>query len=423
MPDAPELKLAELVERETLEELRHLFERVTGVPMVFTDAEHWPIVSVQNPLLFCGTLVRSEDGSTVCLRRRKWDTPEPDVEERLREANRSREWVTHRCNGDFRDTAVPVVVEGQTIGFVVFARTRLETPDTDVFRRMAEGAGMSPDIGERVARCALVMPEDRVGAVAGLLRVIASLVASAAYESLRLQQVLKLEKLRDEITHMIVHDLRTPLTSIIGGLDLVLSSEYDPEITHEFVPLARGSAGMLLDMVNTLLDINNMESGEMKLEIETVDVAGLLEEALDQVRGLAKERGHTLTADLGPTCGAVDADQEKLLRVAVNLLGNAIKFTQDGGDIQLAAACDDDGVTLSVIDNGPGIPEEYRERIFEKFGQVETRNAGHKHSTGLGLTFCKMVAEAHGGRIWVDSEVGKGSTFSVYLPRRQQTSA
>ncbi len=421
MPPAPPLKLEALVERETLESLRRLFERVTGVPMVFTDAEHRPIVSVEDPLRFCGTLVRSEDGSTLCLRRSKWDIPEAEVEEALRQTDLHQETVTHRCTGGFRDTAVPVVVEGQTIGFVVFARTRVEPPDIESFRAMASEAGMAPEVGEAVARRALVMSSEQVSDLAALFRVIAGLVAGAAYDSLRLQQVLRLEKLRDELTHMIVHDLRTPLTSIIGGLDLILSSEYDPAILQEFVPLAHGSAAMLLEMVNTLLDINKMESGQMELQVAPVDLRELADTAVDRVRGLAAERRHSLTTETCEGCTVVDADGEKLSRVLINLLGNAIKFTQDGGTIVLRVACDEDGVTLSVADNGPGIPEEYRERIFEKFGQVDTAGARRRHSTGLGLTFCKMVAEAHGGRVWVDSEVGKGSTFSVFIPYERPT--
>ncbi len=112
------------------------------------------------------------------------------------------------------------------------------------------------------------------------------------------------------------------------------------------------------------------------------------------------------------------ADQDKLGRTLVNLLGNAIKFTRQGGVITLTARHDapQREVIFSVSDTGEGIPKEAFERIFEKFGQVETRQGGRKMSTGLGLTFCKMTVEAHGGRIWVEGELGKGSTFSFTLP-------
>jgi signal transduction histidine kinase len=260
------------------------------------------------------------------------------------------------------------------------------------------------------------MPPERIQDIAGFLQVITELVARAAYDTLRARQILELEKLRDDLIHMIVHDLRTPLTSILGGLETVVDTDYDPELTREFVPIAHASAVTLLEMVNTLLDINKMESGQMKLHLEDVDVGQVAATALDQVRGLAREHRHNLESAIDDACGTVRADGELLRRVMVNLLGNAIKFTPDGGEIRLEAGCHDGEVRVAVSDNGPGIPPEYQERIFQKFGQVETRKAGRKHSTGLGLTFCRMVAEAHGGRIWVDSEVGKGSTFTIAIP-------
>src|SRR5439155_23153720 len=126
----------------------------------------------------------------------------------------------------------------------------------------------------------------------------------------------------------------------------------------------------------------------------------------------------TLNQEIAPDVETVYADEEKLIRTLVNLLGNAIKFTPVGGSVALTVRRSERGRALlfSVRDTGEGIPAEAFERIFEKFGQVESRQAGRKMSTGLGLTFCKMVLEAHGGRIWVESELGKGSTFRCAVP-------
>jgi signal transduction histidine kinase len=276
---------------------------------------------------------------------------------------------------------------------------------------------MAPEQGEAVANAALVMPRERVAQVAEMLQMLAGLVASAAYDSLRARQVIELEGLRDALIHMIIHDLRTPLTSIIGGLQTVVDTEYEEEITREFVPTALSSADVLLEMVNTLLDINKMESGQMQLELAPLDIVALAAAAVGQVQDLARTRGQDLRNEVTQDCPGISADAEKVRRVLVNLTSNAIKFTPDGGFITVRAACDDEGLLLSVADNGPGIPEEYREKIFEKFGQVEGRKS-RLPSTGLGLTFCRMVAEAHGGHIWVESTVGEGSTFYVRLPRQ-----
>ncbi len=412
-----QLKLAELVPVATLERLRALFESVTGVPVVFTDSEGVPLTDIEDPLKYCGGLVCGDYG-TLCLRRRKWDVPEPAVEAALREEREGDKPIQHHCRGGFRDTAAPIVVADEAVGYAVFARSLPAEPNLDKFRRLAVEGGMPPEVGEQVAHAALVMPRERIAEVAEFLHIIAGLVARAAYDSILAQRILELEELRDSLIYMIVHDLRTPLTSIIGGLQLVVDADYEQRLTEEFVLAGLVSAKRLLELVNTLLDINKMEKGELELDLDEVDFNQLAEEAGKQLGGLVIEHNHDLKLDLDRRCPSIWADAEKLRRVIVNLLGNAIQFTPGGGHIRLQSHCTGDMLQFSVSDDGPGIPDQEQDRIFEKFGQAETRREGHKYSTGLGLTFCKMVAEAHGGRIWVDSELGKGSTFSVSIPAR-----
>lgn len=415
MPTNPLLEM-NLVPLETLERLRRLFEVVTGVPLVFTDHNGKPVTQVDEPLCFCGSLLSADTPGTVCLRRTKWDEPEPEVEQALRLAGETGQVLQHRCRGGFRDTAAPIIVEGEIIGYAVFARSLPEQPDLQRFRDLAVEGGVAPEVGESVAQHALIMSREQIAAVGEFLHIITGLVASAAYETIRARQVLELEKLRDDLIHMIVHDLRTPLTSIIGGLQTVVDTEYDCEITQEFVPMAISGANTLLEMVNTLLDVNKMESGQMMLELADIDFGETVRVALEQVEGLAREHEDKVDTALADDCPTIRADAEKLRRVLINLVGNAVKFTPDGGTITVGSSCDEAGLTFWVQDTGPGIPPEYRERIFEKFGQVDGEGRHRKNSTGLGLTFCKLVAEAHGGRIWVESEQGRGSTFYVFIP-------
>lgn len=409
------MNLGEVVPRETLDRLAAVFRAATAVPIVFTDPDGVPLTPVEDPLCFCSSLVRQE--GTLCLRRKRWDIPEERVEKAILLQHTGGQPIQHRCLGGFADAAVPVVVEGRNIGYAVFARSRTEKPDPEEFRRLAQRGGMEPEVGDQVAAHTLVMSPEQIRTVAELLQVITGLVATAAYDTLRARRIMELERLRDDLTHMIVHDLRTPLTAIIGGLQTIEQTDYEPEMVHEFVPISLSSAEALLEMVNTLLDISKMESGEMTLSREEVSFGKIAQAAVDQVRGLARERNHRLEVDVSAAQEPILADPEKLRRTATNLVGNALKFTPDGGLIRLTATCDESGLTFSVSDSGPGIAPQYHARIFEKFGQVEERKAGRKNSTGLGLTFCKMVAEAHGGRIWVESEVGKGSKFSVFIPR------
>jgi signal transduction histidine kinase len=245
-------------------------------------------------------------------------------------------------------------------------------------------------------------------------------LARQAMSQLRLRRSLKeqreLETLRDSLTHMIVHDLRTPLTSLLTGLQTLTRVGELNALQTELLELSARGGQTLLGMINDLLDIDKLEDGSLKLEYATLSVESLVRQAVQQVAPLAAETGIALRSD--SEADRVSADEEKLVRTLVNLLANAIKFTPAGGTVCLSVCPDgtEKALRFSVTDTGEGIPAEAFERIFEKFGQVESRYAGRRMSTGLGLTFCKMVVEAHGGRIWVESELGKGSTFTFTIP-------
>ena len=229
------------------------------------------------------------------------------------------------------------------------------------------------------------------------------------------EQLQKLEVLRDDLTHMIVHDLRTPLTNIIGNLQTLQDADYDRELTQEFVPVALEAGQTLLGMVNDLLDISKMEAGQMALEITEFPVAVVVEAALGSVRCLAAQKNLEVSADVTPPDLRLHADEDKIRRALTNILGNAVKFTREGA-VRVHARGENGGVLISVADTGEGIPQADRERVFEKFSQVELRSGGRQMSTGLGLAFVRLAIEAHGGTAWVESEIGKGSTFCISLP-------
>lgn len=231
------------------------------------------------------------------------------------------------------------------------------------------------------------------------------------------EELHRLDRLKDDLTHMIVHDLRTPLTSIITGLQTLQSLGALDELQDEMLTMSLDGGQTLLRMINDLLDISKMEDGSLKLVMEPLQPEMLVTEAIQVLSLLAQSRGHVLRAEITPGLPILRADHDKVHRTLVNLLANACKFTPDGGTITISVHdASHNSLLFSVHDTGEGIPRESFDRIFEKFGQVETRQSGHKHSTGLGLTFCKMAVEAHGGRIWVESELGEGSTFHFILP-------
>ena len=236
------------------------------------------------------------------------------------------------------------------------------------------------------------------------------------------EELKQAQEARDALAHMIVHDMRTPLTNVISGLQTVQTLGDDaPDLREEFVEGALSGANRLLTMVNDLLDISKMESGEMALHRERFAVSRVFDDAARTVDALIRDTNLTLRREEETDSPLfVHADREKTRRVLVNLLGNAIKFTPHGGAITLRAEPDPaapDQVRLSVADTGTGIAPEHQARIFDKFYQVKPgASTGGVASTGLGLSFCKLAVEAHGGTIGVESAPGKGSRFFFTLP-------
>lgn len=227
----------------------------------------------------------------------------------------------------------------------------------------------------------------------------------------------ELESLRDSLTHMIIHDLRTPLTTVKGFIQFleITDGQNLSEDGRESVRMATGATDTLVEMVSSLLDVSRMESGEMKLNLAECDLVSVARDVLGKMESL--RGGRTLSLVTKGESVLLTCDSDLISRILQNLLGNALKFTPPNSEIRVGIEPGGGIVRVFVADNGPGIPPEYHEKIFEKFGQVEARSQKQKHSTGLGLTFCKLAVEAHGGQIGVDSEVGEGSTFWFEVPQ------
>lgn len=251
-----------------------------------------------------------------------------------------------------------------------------------------------------------------------LLRVRNAYYAKRLYDQVQedLAKLRDLELLRDNLTNMIVHDMRSPLMGITGYLD-ILETRAGEKLNPDDLTIlrdARSSGMVLVGMVNSLLDISRLEQGKMPLNATKPDIDGLIQDALDSLGSLAKQVSIIYQKQSKPVLVCCDAGL--VTRVIANLLGNAIKFTQVGKKVAVSVERNGDGVKVSVADTGHGIPREYHKKIFEKFGQVDIQQQKKMYSTGLGLTFCKLAIEAHGGKIGVESEVDKGSTFWFSLP-------
>ena len=231
------------------------------------------------------------------------------------------------------------------------------------------------------------------------------------------RRLRELERLRDDLTYMIVHDLRTPLTSLLTGLQTVPLVGDLNDTQGEMLQIATDGGETLLGMINDLLDVEKMEQESVPLDKTFLSPETLISQAIQQVTLLAAAEELTLTPEVASNTLQFAGDEDKLRRTLVNLIGNAIKFTPRGGTVTVGVSCGPENSLLFFVrDTGEGIPADALGRIFEKFGQVENRQAGRKMSTGLGLTFCKLAVEAHGGRIWAESTPSVGSVFFFTLP-------
>lgn len=231
------------------------------------------------------------------------------------------------------------------------------------------------------------------------------------------EQLQKLETLQEDLTHMIVHDLRTPLTSILGALDLVSRNDENVELRHEMLAMAAHASEAMMGLISDLLDVAKLENSTPDLQLAAVSLGEVMTQVRDLTAGSALERGLSLEMPPPDPPLQVRADADYLRRALTNLVGNALKLTVKG-EVRVWAEADaaSGSVALRVRDTGPGIPPEALTRIFEKFGQVERTAGAPRMGTGLGLTFVKMAVEAMGGRVEVESEVDRGSTFTLYLP-------
>ncbi len=230
-------------------------------------------------------------------------------------------------------------------------------------------------------------------------------------------------KMRDDMTHMVVHDLRSPLSVTLGSLETigVWLEMGRLEDVNRLLELARLSGDRMLQLLNDLLDAYKFESGQVPLDLEPMPILPWLNEAHAQFNLAAIDSGLTIEVDVAPNLPLLAADKAHMARVLSNLVDNAVKFTPDGGHIRLwaKAAPGPDANTMTLVgvsDTGTGIPVEEQERLFLKFHQ-NAAIKGRRKGSGLGLTYCKLVVEAHGGRIWVESPglEGEGSTFVMAL--------
>lgn len=226
----------------------------------------------------------------------------------------------------------------------------------------------------------------------------------------------ELDGLRDDLTSMIYHDLRSPLANIVSSLDVIATMvpEQDREMVLSILKIAENSTDRIQRLVNSLLDVNKLESGQPVMDQRAVDPLALIREAVEDVRPVANGRRQTFHVNLPDELRMIWVDGDMARRVLINLLENSSKFTPTEGKLEVGARAEGDWLHIWVKDNGPGIPPSEQERIFDKFTRL--RGKGKGGGLGIGLAFCRLAVQGHGGRIWVESDAGEGAVFHFTFP-------
>lgn len=228
----------------------------------------------------------------------------------------------------------------------------------------------------------------------------------------------ELEKIRQDFVANVSHELRTPLTTIKGYAETLLEGALREEVAFQFVQVIKRHTDRLTKIVEDLLMLSKIESKEFQLKVEVISLRDLIDDVIDFVKEPAEKKKISISRNEIPSSLALEADRNYLEQVLTNLLDNAIKYTPEGGRVTISAIEKDRGeIQFSIEDNGIGIPKEDIPRIFERFYRVDKGRSQELGGTGLGLSIVKHLVQAHGGRVWVESQLGKGSTFYFTLPK------
>jgi signal transduction histidine kinase len=251
-------------------------------------------------------------------------------------------------------------------------------------------------------------------------RVRSLLKLKAATDALEnsLRKLRELERVRDDLMKMIVHDLKTPLTSVLATLEMLAEGDFGDVTTRQKAAIgdAETKSEDLLGLIDDILEVARIEEADITLDLAPIAPAALLAELVYEWGHRFTQEGTTTSVTVADDAPVFSGDKGLIKRVFSNLIQNAVTHSSRPVHLELGGRRSGKGVLFTVRDNGPGIPPEYHDLIFRKFGQVEMPRSPRTRSSGLGLTFCKLVVERHGGRIWVKSAEGQGSSFYIELP-------
>ncbi len=412
------LVLTDLIEIEMLQKIQDAFSNMVGVAALTTDANGVAVTEGTNFSDFCINYTRqSEKGCERCSR---------CDQNGARMTMEKGKAVTYYCHAGLVDFAAPIMADNKLVGCFIGGQVLPEALDEERILRVADELGIDPQEYLEAARKIKIVPKQQIEKAADFLNVLANVLSSMAYNKYSMLQAnIEIEKaanMKSDFLANMSHEIRTPMNAVIGMAEMALREEMTPT-AREYINQIKASGKTLLAIINDILDFSKIESGKLDILPVEYEPMSIVNDISNIIMTRIENKPIELILDIDPNVpNMLLGDNIRIKQIIVNLANNAVKFTQQG-KVELKIGFerihkDKIEYQISVEDTGIGIKQQDMDKLFKSFQQVDSKRNRNIEGTGLGLAICKQLISLMDGRIWVESQYGKGSKFSFRIPQK-----
>ena len=413
-----QIKLIDLISVETLQNIQDAFEDICNIAVGISDENGVLLTETKSATEFCGKYnKKSPLGRTRC---------EQCDKEGSERAIKKGGAVIYHCHSGLVDFAAPIIAHGKRVGGIVGGQIRTEELDEQKLAEYAVEIGVDPEEYLEAARKIRYVETEEINRSAQFMQQIAAVISDMAYDRYELlrtkQEVEHAAQMKSDFLANMSHEIRTPMNAVIGMAEMALREELPP-VARDYISQIIASGKTLLTIINDILDLSKVEAGKMAIEEEEYEPMSLINDVANIINTRIGEKDVELILDIAPNLPCkLWGDLNRLKQVIINLSNNAVKFTNQGKVVLHVdyKKSTDDSILLEVAvqDTGIGIKEEDLIKLFQAFQQLDSKRNRNIEGTGLGLTIAEKIVTLMGGEIKVESEYGKGSTFSFWVPQK-----
>lgn len=416
--DEEKLLLTDLIDVNTLQMIHDAFEEVTGVVIGISDANGVNITKDNNSTDFCLNYnKKSPIGRARC---ENCDRKGTELALKMGQS------VTYHCHAGLIDFAAPILAHNEMIGCITGGQVRVEELDEAQLRRTAEEIQVDPDAYVEAAKRIPYSSEEQLKRNTNFLYKMSTIISEMAYDRYSIieanKQIEKANQMKSDFLANMSHEIRTPMNAVIGMAEMALREDMSP-VAKNYIGQIISSGKTLLTIINDILDFSKVESGKMTIEESEYEPMSIINDVANIINTRIGEKDVELILDIDPDLPRrLIGDCERIKQVIINLSNNAVKFTKQGQVVLTVGftpnSDDEINLKVAVSDTGIGIKKEDLGKLFQSFQQLDSKRNRNIEGTGLGLTIAQRFVHLMGGEITVESEYGKGSTFSFYIPQK-----